>query len=189
MKNVLIIGVLRSGKSTLARMLCKKYNLNYIPQDAMVDAFEEIFPKCGVCHDNKGKEPFAPFLFSYIKHLVKGRWDYGARSAPDCRPFVIEGCHVGVASACKSIDRTKWKIVALGYPSLTPDQALRGIRENDAAHEWTREVKDVELRGWLADAIKESQRHRSECAKLKIEFIDTSFDRRKKFAAFVKKYK
>ena len=42
MKNIIIIGPSRVGKSTLSSMLCKKYNLSYISGDSIRNAFINI---------------------------------------------------------------------------------------------------------------------------------------------------
>ena len=47
MKNIIIIGPSRTGKSTLASLVCKKYNLSYISGDSIRNAFIKIYPELG----------------------------------------------------------------------------------------------------------------------------------------------
>lgn len=171
---MLILGAVRSGKSTLARMICEKHRFSYVPQDALVSAFSKVFPQCGIRHDQKDKEALAPFLFAYMKELSR---ESGHR-------FVVEGSHVGPRIAAESTDREKWKIVVLGYPGLTPEQAFAQIRENDAPHDWTSDESDDDLRQMMAVAVEKSRQYRAECEELGIEFIDTSSGRRQKLAEF-----
>lgn len=43
MKNIIIIGPSRVGKSTLTSILCEKYNFNYISGDSIRNAFIDIY--------------------------------------------------------------------------------------------------------------------------------------------------
>lgn len=43
MKNIIIIGSSRVGKSTLASILCAKYNFNYMSGDSIRNAFINIY--------------------------------------------------------------------------------------------------------------------------------------------------
>ena len=45
MKNIIIIGSSRVGKSTLASILCAKYNSNYMSGDSIRNAFINIYPE------------------------------------------------------------------------------------------------------------------------------------------------
>lgn len=63
MKNIIIIGPSRVGKSTLASILCKKYNLNYISGDSIRNAFINIYPKLGFTVKNTvEREDFCKFI-------------------------------------------------------------------------------------------------------------------------------
>ena len=173
MKNLLIMGAIRSGKSTLCSMISERFRFDRVPQDAMVTAFEKIFPECGIKHGDTTRSAFGPWLFEYMKEL-----------AYESGRFVVEGCHVGVRVANKLIDKDKWRMVVLGYPGLTPEQAFAEVRKNDQPHDWTRDITDDVLMQCMTDAVEESKRYQSECGEFGIEFIDVSTDRLEKLARF-----
>ena len=52
MKNIIIIGSSRVGKSTLASILCAKYNFNYMSGDSIRNAFINIYPELGYTVEN-----------------------------------------------------------------------------------------------------------------------------------------
>ena len=52
MKNIIIPGPARVGKSMLASLLCKKYDLNYISGDSKKNAFINIYPELGYSSKN-----------------------------------------------------------------------------------------------------------------------------------------
>ena len=52
MKNIIILGAARAGKSTLAQMLHKDYNYSIVSIDAFVSALQDAFPELGITHSN-----------------------------------------------------------------------------------------------------------------------------------------
>ena len=51
MKNIIIFGEPRSGKSTLANMIIDKFNYQVIHVDAVRDTFKEIYPELNIAPD------------------------------------------------------------------------------------------------------------------------------------------
>ena len=48
MKNIIIIGRPRAGKSTLANMIADKYHYQIIRTDTIRNAFRDVFPELGI---------------------------------------------------------------------------------------------------------------------------------------------
>jgi len=48
MKNIIIIGRSRVGKSTLANMIADKYNYQIIRTDIIRNTFKEVFPELNI---------------------------------------------------------------------------------------------------------------------------------------------
>ena len=46
--NIIIAGVPRAGKSTIAHMLSKKYGYQHVSMDSIIAGFEKCFPETGV---------------------------------------------------------------------------------------------------------------------------------------------
>ena len=84
MKNIIILGAARSGKSTLAQMIHKKYNYSIISIDSFVSALRDSFPSLGITHSNtENKFKLLPaFVFSYMKKITN---EYPEEN------FVLEG--------------------------------------------------------------------------------------------------
>jgi hypothetical protein len=72
MKNIIILGVARAGKSTLAQMLHKDYNYSIISIDAFVSALQDAFPELEITHSNTENkfQLLPPFVFSYMKKII-----------------------------------------------------------------------------------------------------------------------
>ena len=179
MKSLIIIGVTRSGKTTLAEMICQKYHFSLIQLDYLIRAFKYNLPECGIgSWIPGGTERLAPFLYFWINSLAKPR-----------RPmrYVVEGCEMDVETAHKSINHDHIKIVALGYPNQTPKGMLAEIRKHDTENDWSSKQNDERML-WELDeyGVQRSQEILERCKELGITFIDTGADDRgKKLQTFV----
>jgi adenylate kinase family enzyme len=73
MKNIIIGGTVRSGKTTLANLLRDKYNFSKVESDTIVNAFDKVFPEFGITHKNPDltKEKYQPFLFEILNGFCK----------------------------------------------------------------------------------------------------------------------
>ena len=70
---IIIAGVSRSGKSTLAREICKRLWFFFIPGDPLISALEELYPETGIhhCDDNRTFSPdLAVFIDRYLQHIA-----------------------------------------------------------------------------------------------------------------------
>jgi len=50
LKNIIIVGASRSGKSTVAKEIAKMHNMSYIPFDSIISTIENLFPEVGIMH-------------------------------------------------------------------------------------------------------------------------------------------
>lgn len=78
MKNIIIGGTVRAGKSTLANMIRAKYKYSLCESDTIVNAFQKTFPELGIVHNNPelAREKYQPFLFEILDGFCKGlKWN------------------------------------------------------------------------------------------------------------------
>ena len=173
MKNLLIIGVPRSGKTTLAGLMCERYGFSLVSIDALVATFGNLFPELGVHLEPEKSEPLvAKFVFEYVYRLNQ--------EFPE-RHFVIEGCHISpqTSATCSECD-----VVCLGYPELTAEQFLNRVRQTD----WAASKPDDEILQMGEYFVGQSKQYSSYCQKNGIHFIDTSTDMRLSLEQWLLKY-
>ena len=114
MKNILILGAARSGKTTLARRLQKEKGYNLVSLDDIICAFESL-PECGIHHDGNDTEVsknFAPFLIRYLKELSEGPNFYNGITS------VIEGTHIDFEQLIPYLEndgKEKYEVIGLTY--------------------------------------------------------------------------
>lgn len=164
-KQFIVCGASTGGKSTFSHELVKRYHVQHIQIDPIIEAFEDVFPHLGITHKaNSHKEhkdvcqKFKPFLFRMIDGL-------------DADNFVIEGFRMPLSDLHKKYGSTH-KIFVFGFPNQTPAEKIRICREYDIDN-WTNFLSDEELWKIFAFLISESQYLQKECIRLGVPFFDT----------------
>src|SRR5215469_15334712 len=98
MKNIIIAGTGRAGKSTLARKINEELNYFVINNDKLVATFGEAYPQLEIRIGNgvKNNENIAPFLGHFLGMFSspdgRGLFPYTHGGLKENR-FVLEGVH------------------------------------------------------------------------------------------------
>lgn len=181
MKNILILGTARSGKSTLAKMISKELGIGIISIDSLITAFQETHPEMGFKHFGSScKNLITPFVVSYAKALMYNQ--------PNI-PFIIEGYHIELEDAKKLFDKNLFEIIVLGYPLLTPREALENVRRFEGKFDYTRALTDDELQNIVSRHVEYSKKFEKECRDLGLTFYDTSYNRDTTLKNIMEKFK
>ena len=177
MKNILILGSARSGKSTLASLLAEKFGFSVVDVDAFIGAFKENYPDLGFDYHSKNNHLIAPFVTSYVNALT---YHY-----PNLN-IVVEGFHIKLADA-KKLFGDKFEIVVLGYPKLSGEQVLANVRKYEGKFDYTKAISDEELLKIVSRHVEYSKNFETECKELGLNFYDTSYDRVNVLDSIIKK--
>lgn len=168
MKNIIIGGVARAGKTILAQKISQKHGYSHIPTDAIVGAFE-IFPEHGILHDGVPYldicRNFEDFARCYIINM-----DYLNI------PYILDSYHILPETVAKHGWNETHEVVYLGFPNITVDEKFEHIRNYKNCNDWTDKVSDDALRVDIANLIERSRFLQSECNKYDITFYDTGKD-------------
>ena len=167
MKNILILGASRSGKSTLANMFAERLGFSIIDVDAFIGAFKENYPDLGFDYHSEKNHLIAPFISSYVNATTYNH--------PQIR-FVVEGYHIKLSDAVKLFS-DNFEIVVLGYPQLTGEQVLANVRKYEGKFDYTRAISDEQLLKTLTRHVEYSKKIKAECKELRVNFYDTSYNR------------
>jgi hypothetical protein len=164
MKNIIIAGVPRSGKTILAKCMNEEHGFSIYSADAIVSTFGKIIPEHGISHfeNDHGKacEAFHDFLRELLHQL-----EY------EDIPFIFESYHVMPHSLVDLTDA--YSIVFMGYPSVVPAEKCDDIRRHARPKDWTQDLSDDQLCELIQRFIDESKILDTACSKLDIPFIDT----------------
>lgn len=171
MKNIIIFGEPRSGKSTLANMIVDRFNYQVIHVDSIRDTFKKIYPELGIAPNMAiENEKFQLFLQEYLyRNTIKEeRNKYG---------YVMEGCETSVDDCNRLYNDGNNIIYFLAQVDITPEQLFNNIRNNDSKQDWTFKYTDDELMKICKKILSNGKKIKKECENYNIKFIDTSRNR------------
>lgn len=136
MKNIILLGMPRAGKSTFAKMIMSTFpNYNLIQQDiidsAHMRATAEQEQKENPDNDiiKKGFNP------SFCRLLIKNMFRYSMKYEPSLN-FIVDAGDISLKEASK-YDKNDPIVIVFGYPNITREEALENILAHDTKDDWT----------------------------------------------------
>lgn len=172
MKNLVILGASRAGKSTLAYEINKIYpNYQILTGDAIRRAFQDIFPQMEINnHQGKGmKEDFAKFSACLFRTHIKDN--------VGIYQYIFDSCDVSAENALKFFKEESTMIIFLGYSELTPQEAFENYRKYEKETDWTCKHSDEYMLDFAETWIEKSKIFKQDCEKFKVRYVDTSYHR------------
>ena len=190
MKNVIIAGPARSGKSTLARRLNEEFGYYVISIDKLVAVFQNAYPELDIrlnWNRDKTTGNIAPFIGHYLGMFSssdgKGLMDYSHGAVKD-NNFVLEGAYYDfdrIASVLKEYGITdlneKFHLIGLVQPGKTADEFFEDFRKYDTESDWTYNLSDDELKGVCEDSVSSNREMFERLSAHGFKIYDTSKDR------------
>lgn len=179
MKNILIGGSCRSGKTLLGLELKKHLkNYNYFSIDWIRNALNETFNK------NFGKddvETLNNYIFNLFRKNKKFN-EYGVYC-------IFEGIYVAKEELRKRNLIEDNIIIFVGKPNLTPEEFFKFIRKNEKTYRsWTSEQPDDEILEMTKNSYVTDNENKKFCEEHGLIFLDTSFNQMKVIKDFVKDF-
>lgn len=167
MKNILILGTAKSGKSYLARKMNKNRDYNYIPLDYFTSSFKYNIPESGITSnvviDKNSSKNLAKFLSRVIEIM----------NFVDNEKYLIDSAHLYPKDILPYIDRNKWDIYFIGYPNISVEEKFLELRKYVHGG-WPAKKNDEELKCTIQELINVSKEIKKQCEELNITFIDSS---------------
>lgn len=165
---ILIAGVSRSGKTTLAHKLCRRFGMSYFPLDPIVSTLENLYPDMGIQHldDNlEFSKQLAVFIAEFKRHLEYEDLD-----------MVVDTYQLFPDDYVEVLLERAFPIVYLGYPHILAEDKLLDIRKYQRKKDWTQDVDDHQMIPILIQYIAESKVMQSQCLDHRLPFFDTGTD-------------
>ena len=194
LRNIIIVGPSRSGKSTLAKRISDELNYYVISIDKLVAVFQNSYPQLDIrlnWNRDKTTENIAPFLGHYLGMFSsadgRGLLEY-SHGANGSTGFVMEGTYYDfdqIESVLKSygIEEAKDRFVLIGLiqSKKSANEFFDDFRKYDTAEDWTFSLDDNELRAVAEDAVSFNEDMYKLLSSHGFEVFDTSTDREKVF--------
>jgi hypothetical protein len=174
--NIIISGVPRAGKTTLAHML-SAYGYQHIAMDAIIHAFELCFPDLGIntyqflssletLEIISGK--IAPFINGMFRSGQYNNYEHG---------MVIDIYQLLPSDFNRYINPEYCDAYWLGTADVTPEERLAIQRKFDTKKDYTFHKTDDELLEGCSYQIEQSKLIREQCLEYGYRYFDTTYDR------------
>jgi hypothetical protein len=203
LKNIIIAGVGRNGKTTLARKINEELNYFVISLDKLMTAFGKAYPHLDIriaWDYEKATANIAPFLGHYLGMLSSG---HGYADDLNLRVhnvkgnrFVLEGGHFNfeiISSILKTygIDELKDRFILIGLVqnNKTADDFFNDLRKYDTEDDWTYGFNDDELRDFSETLVKWNREFADYLMNYGFTIYDTSGERERVFDKIVEDIK
>ncbi len=177
MKNILIMGIGRSGKTTLSEMLKDKYN-NYslIHSDSLKWALiraenKEDFYRTNVDRQNEFErgEYFQRTLLEFFNSsILTDKNNYG---------YILESGQLHPKIVKEMINFENTIVVCLGLGNLDADEIVDLCIRHDVEKDWTFGLSREYLKMHATDWYFTNEMLKKECPKYGIKYYDTSKNR------------
>ena len=173
MKNILILGICRTGKTTFSKMIQKEFsNYQIIEVDTIISALQRTVPNVpiGFIRDNLKENRLPEFLNLLIqKNINKNGKELG---------FIINGDSILPEDLFKYFGLKDMIVYYFVNEKLSPEQILENCRKFDSKEEWTTRRSDEELLDHFEFYKNIEKKIISECKEYNIKYIDTSENRK-----------
>lgn len=169
MKNIILIGASRAGKSTFTKLLNERFNIMIIRTDLLRLAFRDVIYKDKTVSLSivKSNPDYINYVLSYYKYT--NMYDVDYMKVVDTVDFEPKDC-------CNFENSI---VLCFGYPNITKEEAVANWRKYDTELDWTKYKSDEKLLHYAESEIKNSRFLKKECQKYNIKFVDTSYNREK----------
>lgn len=173
MKDILIFGAPRTGKTTLSKLLSEELeNYHVFSIDAIRNSFGDIFPELEI-NDRNGKNN-ERILPNYIAKMLY--WHH--IELKDKQGYIVEGCQVLPDKAKETFDLENSIIIYLGHGKLLPEEILKNIRKYDTPDEYSYQRTDEVMLKQCNQYYKLEATTALKCKEYGFIYVDTSTNRK-----------
>lgn len=177
MKNILIMGIGRAGKTTLSNMIKEKHkSYNLIHSDCIKWAIIrakglEQYYRTNIKEQKEFEhsEEFQKVLLEFFDSCIRN--DYNKNG------YILESGQLEPRLVKKYINYKETKVICLGHGDLTKQDIIKLCRNNDNEKDWTYDISNEDLENHAEKWAEMNEMLKKECPKYEIMYIDTSENR------------
>ncbi|MCL2002373.1 MAG: ATP-binding protein [Oscillospiraceae bacterium] len=199
MKNIIIAGWSRTGKTTLARKLNEELQYFVVSLDNIVAAFGRAYPQLDIrlnWNYEKTTANIAPFLGHFLgifsaAHDAADEQNLRTRAIKGNR-FVLEGGYFHFDTILSILGMYKieelkdhFVLIGLVQNNKTVDEFIRDFKKYDTEDDWTYGFSEDALREISEDAVIMNQKMTDTLTKRGFAIYDTSKEREQVFDKIV----
>lgn len=183
MKNIIIGGSCRAGKSMLAKRLLQEYpNLNYFSTDHIRTALIYAQPYKNFDHED----------FQEYRKFVYKLFERNKRYNDINLYLMFEGGHFSIDEFLSLYYDEDTIGIFVGKPNLSEKEYFDEIRAHEGEHAWTKRHSDDKLRSFVKSYHKKNLEEFQQIKDLNLKnlfYLDTSYNQIETIENFVKDLK
>jgi len=181
-KNIIIWGVPRCGKSTLAQMIRREFGHSVIQMDAIKSVYDVIRPGDNISAWETTNYDEARLMAKMVIRLIQClSWgnDRGEFHVYEGVSFDMDAILPALPKEKFPVSLDRFIIICMGYAEISPEEKVREITRYETTHDWTySESKKSKLAHFTA-YCNESKYIRETAERLDLKYFDVSSDRDK----------
>jgi len=182
MKNILIWGVPRSGKSTLAKMIRAKYGHSVIQLDAIKSVYDVLRPEDKISAPETTNADEARMMARMVTRLIQClSWgnDRGEFHVYEGVSFDFDAILPALPQEKFPVPLDRFIILCLGYAEIAPEEKLREIMAYETEFDWTYGETVASKLAHCEKYCAESKAVKAAAERLGLQYFDVSFNREK----------
>ena len=174
MSNIIIAGVPRAGKSTVASLLSRRFGYQRISMDAIIAGFEKCFPETGV-------NTYQGLSSMDTLRVISGKMAPFVRVMLENSGFdpgmVVDMYQLLPEDYVKHIHGVDCGIIYLITSDVTPEERFRIQREYDTEKDYTFHRTDEELLENAGYIVEQSLLMKEQCERYGLPYYETAKNR------------
>ena len=189
MKNNLIIaGVPRAGKSTVAHLLASRYGYQHVSMDAIIAGFEKCFPETGVStYQGLSSKDTLRVISGKMAPFVRAMLESGEYD--EFKPgMVLDMYQLLPEDYDRFIRGANCDIVYFITSDVTPEERFAIQKKYDTEKDYTFYKSDEELREGAEYIVEQSLLMKAQCEQYGLPFYETAHEREQAIQRFLRDF-
>lgn len=185
-KYIIIAGVPRAGKSTICKMIAKKYGYQHISMDSIIAGIEKIFPETNINTDSDlSVIENIKWISSKMTPFIKAMMDSGEYDECDYG-VVFDMYQILPSDFVKHIDQKKCDLFYFINADVKAEERLEHLLRYDTSDDYSYHKSAIYKQEMCEEIVAVSRVFKEECLKHGFKYFNTSYDRTETFNDFIK---
>jgi len=180
MKNIIIWGVPRSGKSTLANMIRQEFGHSVIQMDAIKRVYDVLRPEDNIYAPETTNYDEARLMAKMVTRLIQClSWgnDRGEFHVYEGVSFDMDTVLPALQNDLFPISLDNFIVICVGYADISPEEKVKQIAQYETTRDWTlSETAESKLAHFIK-YCDESQFVKKTAERLGLVYFDVSVNR------------